>query len=855
METVQDPNGLITTYVYNGFGDLKEIISPDTGTTILEHDKAGNVTRRTDARGKVADYTYDFLNRKLTEFYPADIGLDTVYTYDETAYNNYGIGRLTSVVDNSGSTSYFYDSRGLVDMIDRVIGTDVYRVDYDYDASGLVTAITYPSGRVVSYSRDAAGRINLVSVTKDQVTTVLADSFSYNPFGPVTNLTLGNGITRMVDYDSSYRVDNLVDGAVLSRDTTYDVYDNVHDITDGVDGSKSQILLEYDDLDRLTNATGAYGDIDYGDYDGTGNRQALSVDGGQDNEYAYDSGTHHLASITGPDPQNFTYDSSGNMTVRNDITQVFDDRGRLSQSIVTGGANTTYVYNAMGERVQKTVTTATTETKTHYVYDEHRLLFEFDGTSGKEYAYLHGQPLAAWHGISPATLGQTTIQISKGGDDAEEKNNGVVEKSGDILELGTNNGNPRTVAIRINEVDIPQDAVINSAHLQFNAKGSNSGIADFLLRAENIGDAPGITTSNNNITNRTLTTASAGWTPLPWTTGDRGPAQMTSDIGALVQEVVARADWAEGNAMLLILTGTGQRQAHSYNQNASKAAELIVEYMDQDTQAETLYYYHNDHLGTPQVMTNQTQSVVWQADYKPFGEVTIAPGSTVTNNLRFPGQYFDAESGLHYNYFRDYDPSTGRYVESDPIGLAGGLNTYAYVGGNPLELLDPFGLAPPTDWPGSALVKKNIQIAENISDPTVFHKLVVDSGSWDYKQSAPAGQKWEDFGNYHYGLTGAATGIFNPDTLLREAGKNQCDKGLSDPKWGTPLASPHGDDPKDQYWIREGIRDYYSGLYGKPATPSLYKDLVRNSTSAYSNLDALTNYRVRKKSWYRNASP
>ena len=60
-------------------------------------------------------------------------------------------------------------------------------------------------------------------------------------------------------------------------------------------------------------------------------------------------------------------------------------------------------------------------------------------------------------------------------------------------------------------------------------------------------------------------------------------------------------------------------------------------------------------------------------------------------NLRFPGQYYDAETGLHYNYFRDYDPSVGRYVESDPIGLRGGLNTYAYVN-DPLTQLDPLGL-------------------------------------------------------------------------------------------------------------------------------------------------------------------
>lgn len=107
--------------------------------------------------------------------------------------------------------------------------------------------------------------------------------------------------------------------------------------------------------------------------------------------------------------------------------------------------------------------------------------------------------------------------------------------------------------------------------------------------------------------------------------------------------------------------------------------------------AETLYYFHNDHLGTPQVMTGDNQAVVWQADYKPFGEVVITT-AVIENNLRFPGQYFDAESGLSYNYFRYYDPHTGRYITSDPMDLVDGPNTYAYVRSNPVNRIDPPGL-------------------------------------------------------------------------------------------------------------------------------------------------------------------
>jgi RHS repeat-associated protein len=113
--------------------------------------------------------------------------------------------------------------------------------------------------------------------------------------------------------------------------------------------------------------------------------------------------------------------------------------------------------------------------------------------------------------------------------------------------------------------------------------------------------------------------------------------------------------------------------------------------VDQKETEATIYFVHSDHLGAPQRLSDESGSVVWAVEYEPFGQISSLI-ATVSNNLRFPGQYFDEETGLHYNYFRDYIPVIGRYLQSDPIGLRGGHNTYAYVRGNPIRFSDRLGL-------------------------------------------------------------------------------------------------------------------------------------------------------------------
>ena len=151
--------------------------------------------------------------------------------------------------------------------------------------------------------------------------------------------------------------------------------------------------------------------------------------------------------------------------------------------------------------------------------------------------------------------------------------------------------------------------------------------------------------------------------------------------------------YGPGGRLMAELDATGQvEKVYVYFAGEPLA---VVDYVGNP--AGTLYYIHNDHLRTPQALTDEAGVLVWRAVYTPFGWAAVDEDPDLNSipvsfNPRFPGQYYDAETGFHYNYHRYYDPFTGRYITSDPIGLTGGLNTYAYAGSNPLTFVDPWGL-------------------------------------------------------------------------------------------------------------------------------------------------------------------
>jgi RHS repeat-associated protein len=166
-----------------------------------------------------------------------------------------------------------------------------------------------------------------------------------------------------------------------------------------------------------------------------------------------------------------------------------------------------------------------------------------------------------------------------------------------------------------------------------------------------------------------------------------------------------------------------------------------------------VYYVYADHLHAPRVLTRASdQQMVWRWDHAdPFGltppDENPSGLGAFTYNLRFPGQVFDKETNNHYNYFRNYDPQTGRYVQSDPIGIEGGINTYSYVNMNPLRTIDQYGLF---DMP--ALPQGAVNFSAGLGDALLFgmggylRDLAdvdggVDACSTSYKAGA-----WSSFG-------------------------------------------------------------------------------------------------------------
>jgi RHS repeat-associated protein len=385
--SVTDPRSLQTTYAYNALGDLKQQVSPDTGTTTNTFDSAGNLKTSKDARNKTATYTYDALNRVAQVAF----GDQTVgYGYDAGAN---AVGRLTSSSDANHSQSWSYDAQGRVLSKTQTVGTVTKTQSYAY-TNGQLTSVTTPYGAVIGYNY-TNGKITGITVNGASVLT----NVLYEPFGPTSGWTWGNGTFAVRTYDTDGKV-TQIDSAGL-KTYQYDDAFRITGITDTVTPANSW-SYGYDNEDRLASASST--SIAQGfAFDADGNR--LTQTGTTNTTFTYPATSNRLSTATGSLAKTYIYDAAGNITSDGTIVYTYYNSGRMKTAKNGSASAVTYTYNALGQRIKKTGTTR------YFVYDEAEHLqgeYNSSGTMVQEFVWLGDTPVAVF---TPKTGGVNIFYI------------------------------------------------------------------------------------------------------------------------------------------------------------------------------------------------------------------------------------------------------------------------------------------------------------------------------------------------------------------------------------------------------------------------------------------------------------
>jgi len=655
LTQITDPRQGITRYVFDDLGNQLRLESPDTGITTSSFDAAGNPVQMVDAKAQTITRTFDAGNRLKTVDRPGALEDDT-YLYDSCLKGATLLCRISS--GNGEYVAYEYDGFGRASKVTTPNGV----VAYSYDGQDHVIGITYPSGRKVAYTHDGGGNSTQVVVTDGANQYSLASNIKYLPFGPATGWTYGNAQIETRTYNQAY-LPVQYDTAAGLFTLTFPVYDVNGNLVERHVGTRVE-TYGYDALDRLTSAVVAGKTYGY-NYDQVGNQTSSSING-IETITSYQANSNRLVSDSN---RTYTLDADGNVTQQATtagLGQHFDytttNQLQAVNAIGSPAASTAaYRHNALGERTVKSVPADTRK----FVYGQDgRLLSESlaDGTVIEEYVYLNGEPVAL---LGRSGSGLPNVDVV-----ADDPAGAFVGNWAIVNQASASNGSFRNLVAASPYTD----------YFLWNWRPSLSGQYDMWVWWDR---QPGDGTRTTYYIDDGYSQGSidhATQTPGAWSY--LGRFHLTAGRQALMLDE-AVASPAMGN----LTAGTLAADAARFKLISADA-----------TQQGRYSYVIADQIGTPQAVTDSTGRLVWKAEYAPFGAAAVnadpdGDGQPFTLNLRFAGQYFDSETGLHDNYFRTYDPALGRYLQSDPIGLAGGLSTFSYVGGRPMTSIDTFGLS------------------------------------------------------------------------------------------------------------------------------------------------------------------
>ncbi|MEN8206368.1 MAG: hypothetical protein ABFS24_10175, partial [Pseudomonadota bacterium] len=557
LTSVTDPIGGMTTYVYDDLGNLLETASPDTGVTRYSYDEPGNLITKLDSGGRLFSYTYDSLNR-LTVLDVPGTADDIAYSYDQCTH---GVGKLCSITLGTSIVTYSYDAFGNT--------TASQTMAYEYDAANRIRTMAYPSGSVVTYSYDTAGQLNRVVLTGNGMDAVLAEQVSYQPFGGIESLLYGNGNTLNQQVDTAYRPGSQSVPGVL--DLAYSQYDGNGNLLARVDGTSGNSDYSYDALDRLETAIGPFGSRDYG-YDLNGNR--LNLNDGVTTSYDYAPQSNRLVSIN--DLQ-YMMDGNGNTISRLDADgagrlYTYNSHNRLVTAVERSvmpvkGKNRppriidtllgSYYYNGLGQRVSKDVN----GTVSQFIYGaDGKLMAEKDGAGlvTRDYVYLNDQILAVLDYTTTENAGGEAVIVDNGIPQAGwTSKTGKKDYGTDYLFSPGNSGN----SIRWTPV---LEAGDYEVYIWYVRNRKNSKSVPYTIMHES---QPDIVTVNQ-------TTGGGNWHLVGNYSFD--------GAGEEYVEVSDSSGAASADAVRFVRVGGSA-----------------------GTVTTAVSYVHNDHLGTPQTMTDE----------------------------------------------------------------------------------------------------------------------------------------------------------------------------------------------------------------------------------------------------------
>lgn len=683
--SLNDPNGLTVSLNYDARGRLTQK-TVDGHTTRYDYNNVGNLIKFTKSSGVFFTYTYDAAHR-LTYISDA-LGGKIHYTLD--AMGN----RVQEDIQDAQGTVMKTQSR-VYDALNRLakdIGAYNQTTSYQYDASGNLTKTIDPAGNTTQHQYDTLdhlirttdalnGQTDYVYDSLDRVVQVIdannhSTLYSYNGLGDLIQLDSPNTGVSQYSYDSVGNLAHKTDA-------------------DGVTST-----YQYDELNRLLSI----------DYPGSEADLANGYDGTAQNP------TGQLGHLTSA--------RRGDIETR----QQFDLRGNLTQSTVTDVANNRTVsevrytpnaddqliaiqpsanrrienhYDTAGQvnRVQLLDTDTHSTTTTRVLADNIQHL-PFGPVKSLDYGngLLASRQYDQHYRLVSGTAGTVFHQERE------------YDRVGNISSQADNYGESKHEYDGLGQLDVADADIpgLNWQRLGFQNDAVGNRLVNWrdYIRTDYQYDPDsqrllsktvnGQMTSygynsqgqTNQVGNRTLNYAPdqrlTGIVQGNSTLGNYRYDAFGHRIGKTVATGSTDYVYDQDHRLIAETKGTGIQ--HTVYLDGQPLARI-----DGESSNSPIRYFHTNHLGAPLVVSDQKQQIVWRGLLELFGQVTpINPN--LEQNLRFAGQYFDAETGWHYNYQRYYDPNLGRYLQSDPIGLAGGVNAYVYVGNNPLNYIDPLGL-------------------------------------------------------------------------------------------------------------------------------------------------------------------